>query len=210
MHTTKCLSRTFHIVAILNVCKLGIREMFTKQCKSLGFILIVISPWNFFTWQGGTPINKFPKPMFRKHHAHFKLPKVKVATIKFLHDFRGFHLKKRHFEHKCYKKLFSKNWKLWKKSLTTYLYLKRKTFNHLQVFYYISLRFHLKLAQWEKLSLTHLKLHTFNNSKSFLPHILNFQWIEELSSTHFHLESWYFKKTWRNLFHTLSPWKLIL
>jgi hypothetical protein len=36
---------------------------------------------NFFTWQGGTPIKKFPKPMFRKYHAHFELPKVKVATL---------------------------------------------------------------------------------------------------------------------------------
>jgi len=29
---------------------------------------------------------------------------VKVATIKLLHDFQGLHLKKRHFEHKCYNK----------------------------------------------------------------------------------------------------------
>jgi hypothetical protein len=42
--------------------------------------------------------------MFKKHHAHFELPKVKVATIKLLHDFQGFHLKRRHFEHKCYNK----------------------------------------------------------------------------------------------------------
>jgi hypothetical protein len=26
------------------------------------------------------------------------------------------------------------------------------------------------------------------------PHTSNFQWIEELSSTHFHLETWYFQK----------------
>jgi hypothetical protein len=52
----------------------------------------------------GTPINKFPKPMFRKHHVHFELPKVKVVTIKLLHDFEGLHLKRRHFEHKCYNK----------------------------------------------------------------------------------------------------------
>jgi hypothetical protein len=31
--------------------------------------------------------------MFGKHHAHFELPKVKVATIKLLHDFQGLHLK---------------------------------------------------------------------------------------------------------------------
>jgi hypothetical protein len=42
--------------------------------------------------------------MFRKHHAHFELPKVKVALIKIFHDFQGFHLKRRHFEHKCYNK----------------------------------------------------------------------------------------------------------
>jgi len=42
--------------------------------------------------------------MFRNHHAHFELPKVKVATIKLLHDFQGPHLKRKHFEHKCYNK----------------------------------------------------------------------------------------------------------
>jgi hypothetical protein len=78
--------------------------MFTKQCKSLGLFLIVIGPCNFFTWQGGILINKFPKPMFRKHHVHFELPKVKVATIKLLQDFQGLHLKRRHFEHKSYNK----------------------------------------------------------------------------------------------------------
>ncbi len=57
MHTTKGLPHTFHIVTILNVCKLGIREMFIKQCKRLCIFLIVISPCNFFIWQGGTPIN---------------------------------------------------------------------------------------------------------------------------------------------------------
>jgi len=67
-------------------------------------LLVVISPRNFFTWQGGTPINKFLKPMFRKHHVHFEFPKVKVITIKVLHDFQGPHLKKRHFEHKCHNK----------------------------------------------------------------------------------------------------------
>ncbi len=48
--------------------------------------------------------HKFPKPMFRKHHAHFQFPKVKVATIKLLHDFQGLHLKRRHFEHKTHNK----------------------------------------------------------------------------------------------------------
>jgi hypothetical protein len=42
--------------------------------------------------------------MFRKYHAHFELPNLKVATIKFIHDFQGLHLKRRHFEHKCYNK----------------------------------------------------------------------------------------------------------
>ncbi len=56
-------------------------------------------------------MNKFPKPMFGKHHAHFELPKVKVAAIKLLHDFQRLHLKRRHFEHKCYNK-HSQTWKL--------------------------------------------------------------------------------------------------
>jgi len=42
--------------------------------------------------------------MFGKHHVHFELSKVKVATIKPLHDFQGLHLKRRHFEHECYNK----------------------------------------------------------------------------------------------------------
>jgi hypothetical protein len=32
--------------------------------------------------------------MLEKHHAHFKLPKVKVATIKLFHDFQRLHLKR--------------------------------------------------------------------------------------------------------------------
>jgi hypothetical protein len=76
--------------------------------------------------------------------------------------------------------------------------------------------FSWNLQQCKKLSLTHLKLHTFNNSKTFVPHTSNFQWNKELSSTHFHLETCYLKKNlknkfftfekfttlWRNLFHT--------
>jgi chromatin segregation and condensation protein Rec8/ScpA/Scc1 (kleisin family) len=42
--------------------------------------------------------------MFRKHHVHFELPKVKVVTIKLFHDFQGLHLERRHFEHKCHNK----------------------------------------------------------------------------------------------------------
>ncbi len=64
MHTTNNLPRTSHIITIMNVCKLGIREMFTKQCKSLCFFLLVIGPCNFFTYQGGIPINKFSKAHF--------------------------------------------------------------------------------------------------------------------------------------------------
>jgi len=71
-----------------------------SNAKAFVFFLGVIGPYNFFTWQGGTPINKFPKPMFKKHHVHFELPEVKVAIIKLLHDFQGLHLKRRHFEHK--------------------------------------------------------------------------------------------------------------
>jgi hypothetical protein len=59
----------------------------------------------------------FSKPMFKKHHAHFELPKVKVATIKLLHDFEGLHLKRRHFEHKCYNKHFLKRLKALEENL---------------------------------------------------------------------------------------------
>jgi hypothetical protein len=48
------------------------------------------------------PINKLPKPMLGKHHAHLEFPKVKVATIKLFHDFQRLHLEGWHFvEHKC-------------------------------------------------------------------------------------------------------------
>jgi len=144
MDTTKSLPCTFHIVTILNVCKLGIHEMFTKQCKSLHLLLVVISTCNFFIWQGGTPINKFPKPKFRKYDAHFELPKVKVGTIKLLHDFQGLHSKRRHFEHKNYNK------------------------------------HSLKLESW------------------------SFEQLEELSSKDFHLETWYFQKTYKTSFPHLK------
>jgi hypothetical protein len=78
MHTTKSLPHTFHIVSILNVCKLGIHGMFTKQCKILHLFLIVICPYNFITWQGGTPINKFSKPMFRTHYVHLTIKDVNI------------------------------------------------------------------------------------------------------------------------------------
>jgi hypothetical protein len=41
-----------------------------------------------------TPINKLPVPMLGKHHAHLKLPKVKVATIQFFHDLQRLYLEK--------------------------------------------------------------------------------------------------------------------
>jgi hypothetical protein len=103
--------------------------MFTKQCKSLGLLLVVIGPCNFFTWQGGAPIKKFPKPMFRKHHAHFELPKVKVATIELLHDFQGLHLKRRHFEHKSYNKHYLKRLKTLEEIFDTFdVFNNSKTF----------------------------------------------------------------------------------
>jgi len=55
--------------------------------------------------------------MFGKHHAHFELPKMKVATIKLFHDFQGLHLKRRHFEHKCYNKHFLKRLKALEENL---------------------------------------------------------------------------------------------
>jgi hypothetical protein len=55
--------------------------------------------------------------MFRKHHAHFELSKVKIVTIKLLHDFQGLHLKRRHFEHKCSKKHSLKRLKALKENL---------------------------------------------------------------------------------------------
>ncbi len=89
-----------------------------------------------------------------------------------------------------------------RKSLTLHANLKRKTSITYKSFITQAWNFTWNLQQCKKLSLTHLKLHIFNNSKSFLPHTSNFQWMEKLSSTHFHFETWYFQKTWRNLFHT--------
>jgi hypothetical protein len=98
----------------------------------------------------------------------------------------------------------SKDWKLWKKIFDPSRKLEKKNFYHLQIFYYTTWNFTWNLQQCEKLFLIHLKLHTFNNSKSFLPHTSNFQWIEELCCTHFQLETWYFQKTWRTSFSHLK------
>jgi hypothetical protein len=139
----------------------GIREMFTKQCKSLHVLLVVIGPRNF-TWQGGTPINKFPKPMFRKHHAHFELPKVKVATIKLLHDFQGLNLKRRYFEHKSYNKHYLKRSKTLEEIFDTF-----DVFNNSKT----SLSHTSNFQQIEELSPTH-----FHKLQS-----ISFQQLKELS-----------------------------
>jgi hypothetical protein len=100
-----------------------------------------------------------------------------------------------------------------RKSLTPHVDLKRKTSITCKSFITQAWNFTWNLQQCEKLSLTHLKLHTFNNSKSFLPHTSNFQWIEEFSFTHFHLETWYFKKNLKKSFPHLSliqKWTSIL
>jgi hypothetical protein len=55
--------------------------------------------------------------MFGKHHAHFEFPKMKAATIKLLHDVQGLHLKRRHFEHKCYNKHSLKRMKVLEENL---------------------------------------------------------------------------------------------
>jgi len=81
-----------------------------------------------------------------------------------------------------------------RKSLTPHVNLKRKTSITCKSFITQAWNFTWNLQQWEKLSLTHLKLHAFNNSKSFLPHTSNFQWVKKLSSTHFHLKTKNFQK----------------
>jgi hypothetical protein len=91
-----------------------------------------------------------------------------------------------------------------RKSLTLHVSLKRKTSITCKSFITQAWNFTWNLQQCEKLSLTHLKLDTFNNSKNFLAHTSNFQWIEELSSTLFHLETCYFQKTWRTNFSHLK------
>ncbi len=87
LHTVKCLSNAFDIFVILNVCKLCIREMFTKKCKCPCRLFVVIRDLIFIVWNYCTPIIKLLKPMLRKYHMHLELPKVKVATIKLFHDF---------------------------------------------------------------------------------------------------------------------------
>ncbi len=88
--------------------------------------------------------------------------------------------------------LFSKDWKLWKKSSTPHVNLKGKNFYHLQIFYYTSLRFHLKLIIMRKI--------IFDTVETS-----HFQQLKELSSTHLKLSM-----NRRTFFHTLSPWNLIL
>ncbi len=107
---------------------------------------------------------------------------MKVATIKLLHDFQGLHLKKRHFEHKCYNKHSFQKIKSFGRNLS-----------------------HLSLTwcfqQLENLCSTH-----FLEFQSW-----NFQQLEELSSTHFFkISKLKSSTTRRTLFQTLSPWNLIL
>jgi hypothetical protein len=122
---------------------------------------------------------------------HFELRKVKVATIKLLHEVWGLHLKRRHFEHKCYNKHSLKNWKLWKIIFNPSCKLEKKNFYHLQIFYYTSLKFHLKLT-------------TMRETLFDILETSHFQQLKGLSSTH--LKRSMNRKT---LFHTLSPWNLI-
>jgi hypothetical protein len=88
--------------------------------------------------------------------------------------------------------------------LTPHVNLKKKIYITCKSFVTQAWNFTWNLQQCEKNSLKHLKLHTFNNSKSFFPQTSNFQWIEELSSTQFHLEIWYFQKTRRTSFSRLK------
>jgi hypothetical protein len=67
--------------------------------------------------------------MFRKHHVHFELPKVKVAIIKLFHDFQKLHLKRRHFEHKCYNKHSSQRLKALEEIFDTSRKFEKKTSN---------------------------------------------------------------------------------
>jgi hypothetical protein len=98
--------------------------------------------------------------------------------------------------------IFSKDWKLWKKIFDPSRKLEKKNFYDLQIFYYTSLKFHLKLATMWK---------TFFDTLE----TSHFQQLKELSSTYlklsmsrkpfFHTFSPWNKKlskTWRNLFHT--------
>ncbi len=73
-----------------------------SNAKALGRLFIIIRDLIFIFKNCCTSINKLPKPMFGKHHAHLELPKVKVATMKLFHDFEKLHLEGWHFvEHKC-------------------------------------------------------------------------------------------------------------
>ncbi len=101
--------------------------------------------------------------------------------------------------------------------------LEKKTSNIYKSFIAQAWNFTWNLQAGEELFLTHLKLDTFNNSKTSFLHTSNFQWIKELSSTrflkiqnwnyqqlknlsskHFHLTTCYFQKLKERVFHT---WK---
>ncbi len=81
----------------------------------------------------------------------------------------------------------SKDWKFWKKSLTLHINLKKKKKKLLTLANLLlhKLEISFEIYNNGKNSLRHLKFNAFNNWKTFLPHTSNFQWVEELSSTHF-------------------------
>ncbi len=84
--------------------------------------------------------------------------------------------------------------------------LYKKIFKHLKNYLTQTWIFIWNLEHGKELSLTHLKLEAFNNSKNFLPHFFkhqrwNFQQLEKLSSTHFQFKTWNLR-TWRTFFHT--------
>jgi len=128
--------------------------------------------------------------------------------------------------------LFEKIESFGRKSLTLHVNLKRKTSIICKYFLTQAWNFTWNLQQCEKLSLTHLKLHTFNTQRTFfhtpqtfnesknsLPHTftLKFNTFKNLKNKFFTLER--LTTLWRNLFHTshslrnglllfLQPWKL--
>jgi hypothetical protein len=115
---------------------------------------------------------------------HFELPKVKVATIKLLHDFEGFHLKRGRFEHECYNKHSLKRLKALEEIFdhSRKFERKKKEFYHLQILYD-----------------TRLKVATMRKTLFDTLESSHFQQLKELSSTHLKLSM-----NRRILFHTLS------
>jgi hypothetical protein len=98
---------------------------------------------------------------------------VKVATIKLLHDFQGLHLKRRHFEHKCYNKHSLKRLKALEEIFGPSRKLEKKKTS-------ITCKYFITQARNFTLSTTQRPFfhtpQTFNEPKNSLP-------------THFHLET---------------------